>query len=181
MRLMAQRTERNAGRDEAFADFGNAFDLIHRNRFDPGAAEIEQVAQGHRRHAAHAIGVAAVDLVAVGGHGGLQHVDQAAIEGVRFAAFAHLVEAANRQRDEFGVPGGAVQVQQPARNAVQADAGNAALHAGEEFGNKRTRQADGLEIIAAAIAGNHRYAHLGHGFQQALVDGFLVAADGLFQ
>ena len=67
-------------------------------------AEIQQVAQGDRGHAAHCFGVAAIQLKTLGGHRFLEHVDQAAVEGVGFAALAEFVDAADRERGHVGVP-----------------------------------------------------------------------------
>src|SRR3546814_8508639 len=47
-----------------------------------------------------------------------------------------------------------------------AFARNLGRHAGEQVVDERARQADRLEIIAAAIAGDHRDPHLGHDLQQ---------------
>ncbi len=86
MRLRAERAERDAGRDQPLADFGDALDLVDRDRRAAFGAEIQQVAQRDRRQLAHRLGVAAIGLIAVGGDGGLQHVDQVAVEGMRLAA-----------------------------------------------------------------------------------------------
>ena len=94
---------------------------------------------------------------------------------------AQLVEAADRQGDDIGVPGDAVQRQHALGDALQADAGDAALHAGEEFRHQRARQADGLEIVSAAVAADDRDAHLGHHLQQPLVHRLLVVGDAVLQ
>ena len=69
-----------------------------------------------------------------------------------------------------------MQRQHAPRDARQADAGDARRHAGEELRHQRARQADRLEVHAAAIGGQHADAHLGHHLQQALVHRLLVAA-----
>ncbi len=69
----------------------------------------------------------------------------------------------------------ACRSQHLARDAGEADAGDARLHAGEELRDQRARQPDRLEIVAAAIGGDHGDAHLGHDLQQPLVDRLLVA------
>jgi hypothetical protein len=112
----------------------------------------------------------------------LQHVDEARVEGVRLAAVpAQLVEAAHRQRDHVRIPGQSVLVEHLARDARQADAGDARGHSGEELRDQRARQPDRLEIVAAAIGGDHADAHLGHHLEQALVHRLLVAVHNLLQ
>ena len=64
-------------------------------------------------------------------------------------------------------------------HAAQADAGDARRHAGEELGDQRARQADRLEIAAAAVRRQHRDAHLGHDLEQALVERLLVVGEAL--
>jgi hypothetical protein len=58
-----------------------------------------------------------------------------------------------------------------------AFARNLGRHTGEEIVDQRARQADRLEIIAAAIAADDRDAHLGHDLEQALVDRRAIARD----
>ena len=127
------------GCQQAFADFGDAFYVVDGNGLAEFAAEIEQIAERNRRLAAHRVHVAAVDRIAVGGNGGLQHVDQTAIESVGLAAFAKLVEATNGKSDELGEFQAALyaSAEQAARDAGEADAGNARLHTGEEFADQR--------------------------------------------
>ncbi len=62
MRLGAQCAERDAGCHQALADFGDALDLIDRDRAGlplRRSAEIQQVAQRDRRHLPHRLGIAA--------------------------------------------------------------------------------------------------------------------------
>ena len=54
-------------------------------------------------------------------------------------------------------------------------------HAREELGHQRAGQPDRLEIVAAAIGGDHRDAHLGHHLEQPLVDRLLVALHRLLE
>src|SRR3546814_1132864 len=63
----------------------------------------------------------------------------------------------------------------------QADSGNAAVQSRKELGDQRARQADGLEIVAAAIGAYDRDAHLGDDLEQAVVDRLLVVAQRLVQ
>ena len=53
VRLGAQRAERDAGREQALADLGDALDLVDRDRRDALGAEVQQVAQRHRLLPAH--------------------------------------------------------------------------------------------------------------------------------
>ena len=179
MRFRAQRAERDAWRHQALADFGDAFNLIDRYGDDPVRAEVQQVPQRYGLLPAHAFHVAAVGLEAVVGHRRLQRVDQPAIERVHLALAAQLVHAAHRQRVALPIPSRLVQRQDLARNAGQADAADTGLHTGEELGHECPRQADRLEIVAAAVRADDGNAHLGHHLQQALVDRFLVALHGL--
>ena len=130
---------------------------------------------------AHGLGVAAEELVAVGANRGLQQVDGVVVERMGLAGAAQAVHAADFQRYDVAAPGGFVEFQHFMRDAGQADAGNARGHAGEEFAYKRAREADGLEIIAAAIGGDDGDAELAHDFEQALVHRFFVAADAFLQ
>ena len=66
-------------------------------------------------------------------------------------------------------------------DAGEPDAGDPRGQAREVFRAQRARQADRLEIVAAAIAADDRDAHLGHDLEQALVDRLLVAPEALVQ
>ena len=181
MRFGAQGAERNPGRDQTFADLGDALDFLDRDGGTALVPKIEQVAQGDRGQLAHGFRIAPEGLVAVRLDRLLQHVDQAAIEGMRLARQATLVQATDRQRDRCLVPGALVQRQHAPRDAGQADAGDARLHAGEEFRNQRARQADRLEVHPPAIGADDRNADLRHRLQQALVDGLLVLGDAILE
>ena len=181
MRLGAERAQRDARRHQALADFGDALDLIDLDGLDAIHAEIQQVAQRHRLLPAHAISIAAIRLEAVRRHRRLQGVDQPAVEGMHLALAAQLIHAADRQGVAVAVPRRLVQPQHLAGDALQPDAADAGLHAGEVLGNQGARQADGLEVVAAAVAADDRDAHLGHDLQQALVDGLLVVLHRLLQ
>jgi hypothetical protein len=86
---------------------------------------------------------------------------------------AQPVEAADRQRHGRR-PRRARAARAPCAAGRQADAGDAAGMPGKNR-HQRARQADRLEIVAAAIGADDRDAHLGHDLQQALVDRLLVA------
>jgi hypothetical protein len=106
----------------------------------------------------------------------LQHVDQRALEIVPRRRGGSLVEAADRQRDHVLVEGARVLLGDLLLDAAQADAGDARGHAGEELRDQRARQADRLEVVAAAVGRQDRDAHLGHDLEQALVQRLLEAA-----
>ena len=72
-------------------------------------------------------------------------MDQLAREGVRVAACADAVEAADRQHGDGGAPRLGVQVDRLALQSREADAGDAAGHAGEVVGDERAREAERVE------------------------------------
>ena len=114
VRLGRQRAERDAGRDQALADLGDAFDLVDRAPAATVAAEVQQVAQADRRQLAHAFGVAAVELRSCrwrprSAACGSASPSKACASPPRRAA----VEAADRQRDDIGVPGAGVHAPAP--------------------------------------------------------------------
>ena len=178
VRLRSQRAQRDAGRHQALAQLGDRFDLVEGNRRAVGL-EVQQVAQVDGRQAPHLGAVAPVLLVGLGGDRVLQHVDEVALEIVPVAAAPHLVEAADRQRDHVLVEGALVLLGDLLLHAAQADARDARRHAGEEFLDQRARQADRLEVAAAAVGRQHRDAHLGHDLQQAVVQRLLVVGQAL--
>ena len=101
-------------------------------------------------------------------------MDQARFQHVDLTAAAGPVEAAHGQADGAGVPGLAVVGHRAGFEAGQANAADAAGHAGEELGGQRAAEAHGLEVVAAAVGGDHRDAHLRQDLQQARLDGGLV-------
>ena len=181
MRLGRERTQRNAGRQQPLADFGDALHLLQRDGLEALGAEIQQVAQRNRRAAAHTLRIALERLVAVGGHGLLQRVDQRAIKGMRLTTAAQLVQTTHRQRHRIGIPGAAMQFHNALGDAREANARNAGWHAGEELIHQRAGEADRLEIHPAAIGGDDRDAHLGHHLQQALIHRLLILRHRLGQ
>ena len=93
------------------------------------------------------------------------------LPGVRLAAPARLVEAADRQQSSAAGRRLACSVAQLLLDADDADAGDARGHAGEELRHQRAAEADRLEVAAAAIGRDDRDAHLGDDLEQPLVDG----------
>ena len=77
----------------------------------------------------------------------------------------------------YAIPGGPVTAS--SFQAGQADAADARRHAGEELGGQRARQADGFEVVAAAIGRDDRDAHLGQDFEQPRLDRLLVVQHDL--
>ena len=109
----------------------------------------------------------------------LHGMDNLAIKGMTLARFAETEEAANRQIAQALAIGLAMQIHQPGLDTVQADAGNARGHGREKFCHQRARQTKGFKIIAAPIGSDNRNAHLGHNFQQAILDSLAIIGDRL--
>ena len=150
MRLGPERAERNPGRDQALANFGDRFDLVGRDG-STLRLQFEQVAQRDRRQCAQALAVALEGGVGIGGDRLLQRVDEPAREGMLLAIGPHPVEASDRQRRVLLGEGAAMQTQRLLLDAGEADAGDARGHARKELGHQSARQPDRLEIIGAAI------------------------------
>ena len=125
MRLGRERAQRDARRQQPLADFGDALHLLQRDGLEALGAEIQQVAQRHRRAAAHTLRIALEHLIAVGGHGLLQRVDQRAVKGMRLAPAAQLVQATHRQRHRISIPGAAMQFHNALGDARKTNARNA--------------------------------------------------------
>ncbi len=178
--LGAERAQRHAGGDEALADLVDALDFVQRDRGAIGPP-VQELAQLDRAEAAHAFAVALVAVVGAGVAGVLQGVDETRFKRVRLARAAGLVEAADRDGRGRFAPRRAVHLHRLLLQTGQADAGDARGHAGEELRRHGARQADGLEVVAAAIGRNHRDAHLGQDLQQARLDGALVVEQQVAQ
>ena len=177
VRLGRERAQRHAGRHEALADFGDRFDFLDLDRRSSARTEIHQMAQAGGRGFADRVGIAAKELVALLRHRALQQVDRLRRMSVGFAALAIAVEAADGQRRHVFVEGADVIAIGALLDAAEADAGNARGHAGEILGDHRAREADGFEIVGAAIGRDDRDAHLGNDLEQARVDAIEVALD----
>jgi hypothetical protein len=136
--------------------------------------EVQQVTQLDRARVFQRVGKLAVHRIIACVTGGLQRVDQRAVQGVRLVLCAQAVEPADRQRDHILIERHFVAHQRVLFQARQAEARDAAVHAGEIVGHKRAGEAERLEIVAAAIGRDDRDAHLGHDLQQARLNGGLV-------
>ena len=180
MRFFRERAVGHGPGDEALADLGDRFDLFEGDGLGR-MAEVEQVAELHRRQFLEPGRVFLVGSKGIGGDRGLQQVHELAVEAVGLAAGAVFVEAPDRERDQSFREGAAVLAQDHALDALQPDAGDARIHAGEEFRDQRARQAKGLEIVAAAIRADDGDAHLGDDLEEPLVHGLLVAAHASLQ
>ncbi len=123
VRLRRKRAERHAGGEETAADLGDALHLFERDRRSR-RLELQEIAHRDRRQLAQPGRIAFEQRVVLGGDGGLQQMDQHAVPGVRLAAVAGLVEAADRQHGRLGAEGLRVQLQHLRLDAGKADAGD---------------------------------------------------------
>ena len=94
---------------------------------------------------------------------------------VLFARSPRLVEPADGQNIRATAPAFGVHFFGLDLNTGQTNTRNAALHAGEIFGNHGARQAHRLKIQTAPIRRNHRDAHFGHDLQKAGIDRIAIA------
>ena len=180
VRLRAQRAERDARGDQPLADVGDRLDLVERHRL-LDLLEAEQVAQVDRPLFIDRVRIALVEVVAVGLHRALQGMHHIAVEGVTLAGAPVAVQPAHRQRHDALVEGLLVHRQRLGLDAVQAEAGDTRGHAREILLDQGAGQADRLEVVAAAIGGQNRDAHLGHHLQQAVLDRLLVVGEAVLQ
>ncbi len=127
------------------------------------------------------LGVFLVGMIAVLGHGSLQGVDQATFPGMALTATAIAVETADRQGNHFLIKRLVMLVQHLAHDTGETDAGQTAGTTGQIFGNQRTGQTHRLKITATTIGRDDRNAHLGHDFQQAIINALLVAFQAFAQ
>ena len=178
MRFGAEGAKRDAGRHKPLADAGDGFDILDLHRF-ASSLEIHQVAEVDRSLASDKRRVFFPAFIGAGVTGMLHRMDQLTVKGVTLTGPAIAEEAANR-KDRIGcLEGFAVHVGDTGRDAGQAKAGNARRHGREIFRHKRTRQAKRLEVIATAIGGDDRNAHLRHDLQQAVLDRLAVVGDSV--
>ena len=133
------------------------------------------------RHVTDRLGVALEGAETVRAHRRLQGVDLPGLEGVDLAAVAIAVKAADGQGNDVLGPRQGMHFQHLVLNAREPDAGNARRHAGEELRHQGARQADGLEVVAAAIGADDRNAHLRHDLEKPVIDGLLEAAQAGLQ
>ncbi|MPL60913.1 hypothetical protein SDC9_06477 [bioreactor metagenome] len=175
VRLRPERAERHAGGDEALADRGDRFHLLDRHRLAE-RLDVEQVTDVNRRVRPHHRRILLPQVIARPVAGRLQHVHRLRFPGVLLAGAARLVEAADRQHVLTAKPALRMHLLQLVLDAVQADAGDARMHAREELGHHGARQAHRLEVQTTAIGGDDRDPHLRHDLQQARVDRVTIAA-----
>ena len=175
MRFGRQCPQAHAGRDETLADFGDRFDFFDCDCL--GRHEIEQVTQRDRRLFAHRPAEFEIVRIAVGADGMLQQMDHPGLIGMRLAASAIAIKAADRQRDDIFVKGRFVAHLGVDEQRFKTLARNLRWHAGEEIIDQRPAQSDRFEIIAAAIRRDDGDTHLGHDLEQAVLDRLLVAGD----
>ena len=181
MRLWAERAERHARRDEALADLGDRFDLVDRHRGRALAVEAEQIADRERLGLVHHLAVLLERGIGIGCDRVLQLVDRRAVQSVPFAAASIAVQAADLERRIVVCVSPPVQRQHLLLNTGVPDAGEPRVQPREILCAQRTRQADRLEIVAAAIAADDRDAHLGDDLEQALIHGLFVAPEAVVQ
>ena len=180
MGFRPQRPQAHARCHEALADLGDALDLVGRDRRRT-RHEVEEVADGDGRQLLHRLRIALEGLVGFRGHGRLQRVNEFRRPGVCLAGLAVLVESADRQGHHILVPGPLMELHHAVLDAGHADAGNAAGHGGEIFGDEGAREAERLEIGAAAIGGDDGDAHLRHDLQETLVDRIAEIVEALIE
>ncbi len=111
----------------------------------------------------------------------LQQVHRLRFPCMGLASFAGLVEPADRQNVLSFQPARRVHLQSRTLNTRDPDAGNPAVHPGEELGNHGAGKPHSLEVQAAAIGRNHGNPHLRHDLQQALIDRLAVPHFGFVQ
>ena len=182
-RLVSFRTqcsERHARRHEPLADLGYRFHFVDMHRLGP-RLDIQEVAHVDRQSRLQFLGVLFPQGIASAVAGRLKHVHGLSFPCMCLARLASFVEPADRQQPRRSAPGQLVKFKHLFLQAGHPDAGYAALHAGKVFGDHCPGQPERLEIQAASVGRDHGDAHLGHYFQQALINGVPVCRDGLLQ
>mmetsp|Transcript_7117 Transcript_7117/g.11628 ORF Transcript_7117/g.11628 Transcript_7117/m.11628 type:complete len:375 (-) Transcript_7117:1930-3054(-) len=179
VRLRAQRAQRHARCHKPLADRGDAFHLFQWDRFAHGL-DVHQVAQMDRRGRLHlgAVLLPHLERGIVAGH--LQHMHAGRFPGVGLALGARLIEPADGQH-VGAIPAQRMNLFGLGLDAGDANAADAAGHAGEILGTHGAAQADSLKVQTAAIGRHNADPHLGHDLQQALIDGIAIARHRLCQ
>ena len=173
VRLRRQRAERHAGGIEARRDVFDRLHLRERHRRAP-FAQAQQVAQHHRRARVDQFAEGLVVGALAAARGPLQGLHHVGVEGVVLGV-VHVLEQAARPRRR-GAPGVFGQGARVGRQFREAGALDPAGGASEAQLDHLPRQADDLEQLRAAVAGDRRDAHLGEDLQQPLVQAAAVAA-----
>ncbi|MCY1170030.1 hypothetical protein D9M73_100880 [compost metagenome] len=180
MRFGAERAQRHARRHETLADLGDRLDLIDRHALG-GEIELQQIAQIDRRQPLHPARELQIGRIAVGRDRGLQQVHELCGICVRFAGVTLAIETPDRQRCHRRIIGLVVpQLRVEVERGI-ALARNLRGHPREQVVHQSAAEADRLEIIATAIAGDHGDPHLRHDLEQALVDRRAMPFKTLFQ
>ena len=174
MRLRTERTERHRAGDEVVNDRFDAFDLLERHRL--GGGEFKQSPQCAEPGGllVDEIGVD-FELFPVSG------LDRLPESGERFRSpeviFAVATEAvlsAIRQQSGTASVGGSERLRAPpvrlGRDLLQSDAADPAGGAGEIAIDQVAVEADRFEHLTGTVAAQCGNAHLGHHFEQPLVN-----------
>ncbi len=180
VRLGRQGAKAHARSHETLSDRGDRFHFLYRHRLAQ-CLDVQQVADMDRRVRPHRGRILLPQIIAGPVASRLQQVHRLRFPSVLFARPPRLVKAANRQHIAAAQPATGVNLFQLLLNAVQADARNPAVHAGEIFGHQGAGQTHRLEVQAPAIGRDHRDAHLGHDLQKARINGVAIAAHRIQQ
>ena len=107
----------------------------------------------------------------------LQQVHRGRFPSVRFARPARFVEATDGQ-DAVASKSFGVHLFRGFLQTTNANARDAAMHAREEFSDKRARQANGFKVQATPIRRDNRDAHLGHDLEQPGINRRAISRHG---
>ena len=118
--------------DEPLADFGDAFDLVLMDGLAV-TAEIKQITKMQRLTRPQTFGEFAERVVAAGGNGRLQRMDQRTGPDMALARTAVFIQTTNRQGHNIAVKGFFVLGDAATLNTLQANTRNARRHTREEF------------------------------------------------
>ena len=168
---------------EALDDGLDRLDLVDRHRRQEAAAKVEEAAEGAVALIllVDLLGVGLEDVVAAGLGGVLEAEDRLGVEEVIFPLAAPLISAAPVQDGgpdlAVGVGAGVV-VEGLAGDLLQADTADPGGGLVEVLGDQVFAQADSLENLGAAVAGDRADAHLGHHLDDPLLDRLAVLLDG---
>ena len=172
---------------ETLGDLLDGFDLVDWHR-SAVAAELHQAAEGREVLAlvVDLLGVLLEDLVAAGAGGLLEQVNGFRIEEVEFAVAAPLIDAAGVERGLLGLDvavreGLAVADERFLGDLFDVRAFATAGSAAEILVHQIGGEADGFENLRAAVGGDGRDSHLGHGFHHPLDRAFEEIVGSLLQ
>ncbi len=185
MRFLADGAVGHGAGFEAFDDGGPRFDFAERNRLAV-FLELKETAQGvcGTVVVVHQIGKFLEPFGIVGADGFLQLGDGQRVQQMIFAVAPPLVGAADIQRQGF--VGDAFRESRLMARAdfagdpVEVNSADPRGGAGEIGIDHAAVQSDGFKNLCAAIAVQGGDTHLGHDFEQSLVDGFDKILGGIF-